>query len=123
MTINKKVKLLVIVAVCLVMTTAAFGGIKERMKARLPVIAALKAKGVIGESNRGYLGYVTDVRESEDVIAAENKDRKAIYSYFAQQQNTSLEVVEKVQAQRKAEKAIAGEYIQSGDGAWIKKTE
>jgi len=100
---------------------AVADGIKERMIHRLPAIADLKTKGIIGENNSGYLGFVTSVRAMEDVISAENNDRKSVYEYFAKQQNTSLSVVEKIQAARKMEKANPGEYFQNPDGSWVKK--
>lgn len=119
---SRWIKLGLLIIFCLaVLSPAAFGGVKERMKARLPVIADLKARGIIGETNRGYLGFVGGSREKADVIAAENKDRKSIYSYFAKQQNTTLDVVEKVQGKRKAEKADPGEFIQNASGAWVRK--
>lgn len=123
MTIRNIFKLHILIIVCLVVSSqlALAGGIKERMKQRLPVIADLKAKGIIGEDNKGYLGFVTGARAQEAVIAADNKDRKMIYSHFAKQQNTSLEVVEKVQAKRKAERAKPGEFFQNPDGSWQKK--
>jgi len=95
--------------------------IKDRMIQRLPAIADLKTKGIIGEDNRGYLGFVTGNRVMENVIAAENADRKTVYEIFAKQQNTSLDVVETVQGTRKAEKANPGEFYQTRDGQWIKK--
>ncbi len=95
--------------------------IKDRMIQRLPVIADLKTKGIIGEDNRGYLGFVAGSRPMEDVIAAENADRKSVYEIFAKQQNTTLEIVETVQGTRKAEKANPGEFYQSREGQWVKK--
>jgi uncharacterized protein YdbL (DUF1318 family) len=95
--------------------------VKDRMLQRLPAIADLKTKGIIGENNRGYLGYVTGNRVMEDVIAAENADRKIVYEIFAKQQNTSLDVVETVQGARKAEKANPGEFYQNREGQWVKK--
>jgi hypothetical protein len=96
-------------------------GVKDRMLQRLPAIADLKTKGIIGEDNRGYLGFMTGNRVMEDVIAAENADRKTVYEIFAKQQNTSLDVVETVQGARKAEKANPGEFYQNREGQWIKK--
>ncbi len=120
---NTIIKTYIIVIVCLIFTSqiAFAAGIKERMKARLPVIVDLKAKGLIGENNQGYLGFVTAIKAEEAVIAAENKDRKAIYSHFAKQQNATVDVVEKIQAKRKAEKTKSGQFFQSPDGAWVKK--
>ncbi len=120
---HRIIKIWVLALVCLMVSSGTVWGqgIKERMKQRLPVIADLKARGIIGETNKGYLGYVGDAREKQTVIAAENKDRKAIYAYFAKQQKTTLAVVEQIQAKRKAEKANSGEYIQTADGKWVKK--
>lgn len=116
-------KIYMVLILCLIVSSqfALASEIKERMKQRLPVIADLKARGIIGEDNRGYLGFVTSAREKEDVIAAENEDRKAVYTYFAKQQNTTIEVVETIQASRKAEKTASGEFFQKPDGAWHKK--
>ena len=117
------IKMNMLIIVCLIFSTQlVFGaGIKERMKIRLPVIATLKAKGIIGENNKGYLGHVGSTKAEEAVIAAENKDRKAIYDHFAKQQNTTIDVVENVQAKRKAEKIKPGQFYQAADGNWIKK--
>jgi len=123
MNISNIFKIHVLLIVCLIISshTALAAGIKERMKQRLQVIAELKEKGIAGETNRGYIGFVTDVSAWEEVIEAENRDRKAIYTHFAKQQKTSLEVVEKVQARRKAEKADPGEFYQNPDGMWVRK--
>lgn len=123
MNIRHIVKIQILIVLCLAVSIqmASAAGIKERMKARVPVIAELKAKGIVGENNRGYLAFVGSARASEDVIAAENKDRKAIYSHFAKKEKTTLDVVEKVQAERKAQKTKPGQYYQSPDGSWVKK--
>jgi uncharacterized protein YdbL (DUF1318 family) len=117
------IKIYVLVIVCLVVSSQFVfaAGIKERMKARLPVIADLKAKGIVGENNKGYLGFVTANKVKADVVAAENKDRKAVYAHFAKQQNTTPGVVEDIQAKRKAQKVKAGQFFQKPDGAWQKK--
>jgi hypothetical protein len=116
----KMIPLLVLFS--LLLSPCAFAdAVKDRMIQRLPAIADLKTKGIIGEDNRGYLGYVTGNRVMEDVIAAENADRKTIYEIFAKQQNTSLDVVEAVQGARKAEKANPGEFYQNREGQWVKK--
>ena len=99
----------------------SMAGIKERMKQRLPVIVELKAKGIVGENNQGYLAFVTGQTSDNALVASENKDRKAIYAHIAKQQNTSLAVVEKRRAITLAERAVPGEFIQNTAGAWIKK--
>lgn len=96
-------------------------GIKERMKERLPVIAELKKQGIVGESNRGYLDFVSSRKTNEDLIAQENQDRKTIYSQIAAQQNTELVVVEKNRALQLAERAAQGTFVQLPDGNWVQK--
>jgi hypothetical protein len=122
---NDRKTLIVIVLVLLgalvFIGTATAGGIKERMKQRLPAIVELKTKGIVGENNQGYLAFVTGQTSQEALVAAENKDRKTIYTHIAKQQNTSLDLVEKRRAITLAERAIPGEFIQNTHGTWTKK--
>jgi uncharacterized protein len=118
---NFKIFILLVISLTISFQLVFAGGIKERMKERLPAIADLKTKGVIGENNKGYLGFVSAERAQEDLISAENQDRKKVYTYFAKQQKTTLDIVEKIQAERKAKKANSGEFYQKSDGAWVKK--
>jgi uncharacterized protein YdbL (DUF1318 family) len=97
------------------------GEIKQRMIARLPVIKSLKDQGIVGENNRGYLEFIGKKKEKEDVIAAENKDRKLVYEAIAKQQSTTVEVVGRHRAAQIAEKAQAGEWLQDANGKWYKK--
>ncbi len=97
------------------------GGIKSRMIARIPVIKALKAKGIIGENNRGYLEFRGGQRENGDVVDAENRDRKTVYKKIAQQQGTAIDVVEKHRAVQIEQKAKPGEWLQDADGKWYRK--
>jgi uncharacterized protein YdbL (DUF1318 family) len=110
-----------IAAVLTIAGSVSAQGIKERMKERLPVIAELKKQGIVGESNRGYLAFVGDVKTHETLIAQENQDRQTIYAQIAAQQNTSISVVEKNRALQLAERAAPGTYIQKPDGTWVKK--
>lgn len=95
--------------------------IKERMVERLPVINALKAKGIIGETSGGYLAYMGAQKEAEDVIAAENADRGQVYAAIARQQGTTVEVVGKRRALQIAEKEKPGSWLQGADGKWHQK--
>jgi uncharacterized protein YdbL (DUF1318 family) len=95
--------------------------IKERMKARLPVILELKSAGLVGENNRGYLQFVGSQEKSADVVAAENQDRKKVYTAIAKQQGVSMEVVEKHRAAQIAQKARQGEWLQDANGKWYQK--
>ncbi len=115
------VTILVLSGLLVIIGTSAAQGIKDRMKQRLPAIVDLKAKGIVGENNKGYLAFVTGKRSQEGLVASENKDRKAIYAHIAKQQNTSLSLVEKRRAMTLANRAKAGEFIQKADGSWKRK--
>lgn len=100
---------------------ADFTAIKARMKERLPVIMSLKAQGIVGENNRGYLELLKDDPSRADVVEAENRDRRAVYEAIARQENTKLEVVEKHRAAQIERKADSGEWLQDATGKWYQK--
>lgn len=102
-------------------STAFADSIKQRMKQRLPQIVDLKNRGIVGESNTGYLGFVTAKKEKQDVVAAENEDRKVIYNQIAKQQNVSIQLVEKRRAAALFSNAVKGYYYQNEAGVWVKK--
>ena len=101
--------------------SASADDLKTRMKKRLPVLKELKAKGIVGEDNKGYLQFVGAKKEKADVIAAENKDRKTVYAAIAKQQGTTAELVGKRRALQIAKKADPGEWVQDAGGNWNKK--
>jgi len=115
---------LIILTVIVVPAVSAFAGaseIKARMKARLPVIKELKAKGVIGENNTGFLEFRGGNTEKQDLVAAENDDRKSVYNAIAKQQGAASEVVGKRRALQIAGKAKPGEWVQDDAGTWYQK--
>jgi len=96
--------------------------IKARMQERLPTIVQMKADGIIGENNKGYLEFVPGaVQKMQDIVANENQDRKLVYEAIARQQKTTAELVGKRRAIQIAEKAAAGEWLQDQAGNWYKK--
>ena len=117
----------ILILTCLVFALTApawarsLADITQAMKQRAPIIGELKAKGIVGENNAGYLAFVSGAREEESLVAAENTDRKAVYAYLAKKENTSLSNVEKRQAIRKAKNTESGEFYQTEDGAWKRK--
>ncbi|MGE0086711.1 MAG: YdbL family protein [Desulfococcaceae bacterium] len=95
--------------------------IKERMKARVPEINALKAKGSVGENNKGFLEF-RGPQEKVDMISAENADRAKVYEAIAAQQNTTPDLVGKRRAlQIRSEVAGPGEWLQDDSGKWYRK--
>jgi uncharacterized protein YdbL (DUF1318 family) len=112
--------------VLLVFSTEAncFAGaddIKAMMKARKPTIDMLKSAGIVGEDNKGYLGFVTSVKKEVSLVNAENSDRKKVYSAIANQQGTSDDLVGQRRAKQIASRAKSGEWLQDGSGKWYKK--
>lgn len=96
-------------------------GIKARMKNRLPVIIELKAQGIAGEDNKGYLQFVGGKKARADVVAAENEDRKTVYTAIAKQKGTTAELVGKRRALQIAKKTSPGEWLQDASGQWYQK--
>ena len=106
----------------LLSSASAFGqDIKARMKARLPIIVELKAKGIVGEDANGLLQFVGQNKEKQDVVTAENADREEVYAAIAKQQGTTAELVGKRRALQIAKKANAGDWLQDQSGKWYQK--
>jgi uncharacterized protein len=114
--------------ICLYLLTICFLGaclntawaqdIKARMRARLPELVTLKAQGVIGENNKGYLTILKSSSDKADLVKAENDDRQRIYTAIAKQQGTTADLVGQRRALQIAEKADPGTMIQGPDGKW-----
>jgi len=101
---------------------SAFGeDIKARMKARLPIIVELKAKGTIGENSIGLLQFIGPNKEREDLVNAENVDRKKVYAAIAKQQGTTAELVGKRRALHISQKAKPGTWLQDQNEKWYQK--
>ena len=94
--------------------------IRTRMRNRLPIIKTLKAKGFIGENNKGFLEF-RGKKENVNVVNAENADRVKVYTAIAKQQKTTSDLVGKRRALKIAEVANPGEWIQNAGGKWLKK--
>ena len=96
-------------------------GIKERMLARLPEINEMKAAGVIGENNRGYLEFLAGKTGNAAVVDAENTDRKKVYQAIAKQQGTTTENVGARRALQIVAEADPGDWLQDEAGSWYQK--
>jgi uncharacterized protein YdbL (DUF1318 family) len=95
--------------------------IQARMIARLPTIKALKDKGLVGENNKGFLEFIGQQKEKQDVVTAENQDRQQVYEAIAKQQGTTVELVGQHRAIQIANKAQPGEWLQDANGKWYRK--
>ena len=105
-----------------IFSAMAFGqDIKARIKARRPIILALKAEGIIGENSAGYLEFRGSNKKNEDVVKAENSDRRIVYKKIGEQTGATAEVVGQRRAQKIAELAKPGDWLQNASGKWYKK--
>lgn len=95
--------------------------VKRQMEKRLPIIIELKSKGIIGENNTGYLQFIGGRREKEDIVQAENQDRRKVYESIAKKEGASIEQVGQRRAQQIASKARKGEWLQNPTGKWYQK--
>ncbi|MDZ4860823.1 MAG: DUF1318 domain-containing protein [Candidatus Hydrogenedentes bacterium] len=95
----------------------------DEMRARAAEIAALKAGGVLGEDNRGYLTIRNDDRlenpgeknQLQQIMAAENGNRKDFYGAMARlrkDQGLTHTRVERLFAARRIARAPANTIIQ-----------
>ena len=103
-------------------TPAAQAALDSR-RDRYDELGALKAKGTIGENNRGYVELLSSDSSAQGLVQAENRDRAFIYKTIAEQNglNGELGTIEKVFAQVQRDKAKAGDKIQNDNGQWLTK--
>ena len=98
------------------------GGLRARMAERLPVIDDLKTKALIGENNRGLLEVRgTGTADPGATVAAENRDREAVYAIIAKETGASPAAVGQARAKQIAANSRSGVWIQEENGAWKKK--
>jgi len=95
--------------------------IRQRMEQRLPQIDDLKAKGAIGENNRGLLEVRAAAGNAAAVVSEENRDREAVYALIAQQTGATADSVGRARAKQIAANARSGVWVQDEGGAWRKK--
>ena len=97
--------------------------IKNSMLERKPQLDTLKARGTIGEDNKGYVAVVTGtLTEAEKkVVDAENADRAKVYAAIASRHGSSAIEVGQRRAIKLAEQVSSGEFIMNAEGKWTKK--
>jgi len=96
--------------------------IQQRMQARLGTIDALKQRGAVGESNRGYLEARGSVSaEESQLLSEENRDRAEVYAEIAKRAGGSADSVGRVRARKIAENSAKGIWLQNEAGEWYRK--
>jgi uncharacterized protein YdbL (DUF1318 family) len=92
------------------------------MEQRLPSVGAAKDKGVAGENNRGYLeARGAPAAGDQQVIQAENTDRRQVYAAIASETGSSADEVGRKRAAQLAELARPGHWVQGADESWRRK--
>jgi uncharacterized protein YdbL (DUF1318 family) len=102
------------------MTPAVKAALDGR-KSRFAELKTMKAQGVVGENNRGYVQALGGGADVKALVAAENKDRKQVYEAIVQQNKlgpAALPTVEAVFARVQRGKADPGDKVQDASGRW-----
>ena len=94
--------------------------IRRRMEQRLAAIDDLKARAIVGESNRGFL-ELRGAAPDGGVVSAENSDREQVYAEIARQTGTSPDAVGRARARKIAENSRPGVWLQRESGEWYRK--
>lgn len=112
-------------ALCTIAAPAIYaqsaGQLRQRMAQRLSQVDELKAKGAIGENNRGLLEVREDGGNAASVVADENRDREAVYALIAKETGSNADAVGRARAKQIATASKAGVWVQDESGAWKKK--
>ena len=95
--------------------------VKSRMLDRKPAIDTLKGQGLIGEGSDGYLHMRQANAGAQNVLNAENADRRTVYAAIAKSQGANVATVASRRALQLAEIASPGHWLQKPDGSWYKK--
>lgn len=121
---NRSIVFPLLMMLCLFVAVPAISqgaSIKDRMAARIPVINSLKAAGVIGENNKGFLEFRSGDKPKQDVVNSENKDRKKVYAAIAKKEGVNATLVGQRRAKMISQKGKQGQWYQGADGKWFKK--
>ncbi|MCX7804931.1 MAG: YdbL family protein [Planctomycetota bacterium] len=112
--------------------TPAIKALNRKRAERLPQLNAWKDKGAIGEAMDGYvarvpgskLDSIKETKEVNDLVSAENQDRKQIMQELLKANKWPAEDLPKLQelfAKDMRERAAKGHWIQNPDGKWVRK--
>jgi uncharacterized protein YdbL (DUF1318 family) len=107
--------------------------LKDRMKARYPLLEALRDAGKVGETREGEAKLVKASHGSEqadpkdaakgtvaDLVAAENKDRRELYQLLSKELKVSPAEVGKQNGLRTLEKAKPDHWIEV-NAQWVQR--
>lgn len=112
-------------------TTPAIRSLVQSRQKRYASLVPLFAAGALGENNRGLLEVrpapelaLQDKARANTLSGQENRDRQQLYAELAKANNIPADKVTdiaRIFAEVNRQKAQAGWWIQTPDGAWKKK--
>lgn len=109
-------------ATAVVLPAQDMSGLRARMEERLPKIDEMKADGVVGEDNRGFLDARTTLSTGQNrAMVDENHDRSTVYGIIARNSGTSAADVGAARAKKIAETSKPGVWLQKENGEWYRK--
>jgi uncharacterized protein YdbL (DUF1318 family) len=97
------------------------GSVRQSMAQRLPELDRLKAEGVLGENNRGFVEVRAAKADAAQITAAENGDREVVYTAIAKQTGVSPDAVGRARARQIAGGSASGVWLQNEQGSWSRK--
>jgi uncharacterized protein len=122
---NSSVLRLLVVGAACALVSSAFAGeldeVKQRMRARVPAVDALKTSGAVGEASTGLLAVRIDGGDAAAIVSAENADRTLIFAETARRTGATAEAVAAAFARQMAASSKAGVWLQRADGEWYQK--
>ena len=105
--------------------TPAVQKVLNNRKSRVHELQAVKAKGLIGENNKGFIEILKSIQPKEkSLVEAENHDRKFIYDTVVTQNHLGTKRLAKVEedfAKTHRARAKKMDLIQTASGAWVQK--
>jgi uncharacterized protein YdbL (DUF1318 family) len=120
-----KTRLFTLFASFCLLATALFADsaadIQRRMAQRLGALDDMKAKGAIGENNRGFVEVRASAANADSLVSAENKDREDVYALIAKQTGATPDSVGRARAKQIAAGSHSGVWVQDESGKWSKK--
>lgn len=112
-------------------SNASIRALKASIKTRYPSIIPFFQQGAMGETKTGFVEAkiweglsLPDKAKVKRLIAAENKDRVALYDEVAkalQVKPDQMERLRKIFAKEWQKTVPSGTWIQGEDGSWVKK--
>ena len=105
--------------------TPAVQKVLNNRKSRVHELQAIKAKGLIGENNKGFIEILKSIQPKEkSLVEAENHDHKFIYDTVVTQNHLGAKGLAKVEedfAKTHRARARKMDLIQPASGEWVQK--